>query len=109
MDDQQVESAIQAAGLTAARVTPAQIDAKMESLRYESWVVPNTTTTIVCAVLPDGFTVGIGTSAPASPANFNAAIGFDIAKGECQHNARDKLWELEGYVLKQKLNAGGVA
>ena len=56
------------------------------------------------AVLPDGFTVGIGKSASVSAANFDAEIGYRIAQAVCERNARDKLWELEGCVLKQHIN-----
>lgn len=54
--------------------------------------------TFCVLVLDNGFTV-TGESACASPENFNAEIGRKIARD----NAKDKIWALEGYVLKQKL------
>ena len=105
-DDGEIEQAIINAGAnTAPRVSAETIADLMASLRYEGWVVPGTTTTIVVAVLRDGFSVGIGDSASVSPANFNAEIGFDIARAKAERKARDKLWELEGYALKAKLKA----
>lgn len=106
MNDQHIEQAIIDAGANVApRVSADQIDTLMGSLRYESWVVPDTTTTVVVAILPNGFTVGLGKSASVSKANFNPKIGFDIAKAEADKNARDKLWELEGYALSKALLA----
>lgn len=49
--------------------------------------------------LKNGFTV-TGESAAASPENFDAEIGRKIAR----QNAREKIWMLEGYLLKQRLH-----
>jgi len=49
--------------------------------------------------LANGFTV-TGESACASPANFDEEIGKKIAFEQ----ARNKIWTLEGYLLKQKLH-----
>jgi hypothetical protein len=49
--------------------------------------------------LRNGFQV-IGESAAASPENFDAAIGRRIARD----NARNKIWALEGYLLKTLLS-----
>ena len=54
--------------------------------------------TFCVLVLRNGFTV-TGESACASPENFDADIGRKIARD----NAIDKVWMLEGYLLKQKL------
>ena len=54
--------------------------------------------TFCVLVLENGFTV-TGESACASPENFNEQIGRDIA----YENAIDKVWLLEGYLLKQGL------
>lgn len=105
MNDNEIEKEITDKGLTAPRVTVERIDSLMASLRYEPWIVPNTTTTIVVAMLPNGFTVGIGKSAAVSASNFNADIGQKIATAEAERNARDKLWELEGYAMKSRLEA----
>ncbi|MGE9275220.1 Gp49 family protein [Escherichia coli] len=54
----------------------------------------------VCVpVLRNGFTV-TGESACASPENFDAEIGRKIAR----QNAVNKIWMLEGYLLKQTLS-----
>ena len=48
----------------------------------------------------NGFHV-VGESAAASPENFDAEIGRKIARD----NARNKIWALEGYLLRSRLAA----
>jgi hypothetical protein len=93
-----VEAEIQAKGLDAPRVTPAQVDAAIVSEAYH--VFPGTTVTVCCLGLRNGFTV-VGESACASPANFDAELGRKIARD----NARGKIWALEGYALRERLAA----
>ncbi|MES2319988.1 MAG: Gp49 family protein [Pseudomonadota bacterium] len=90
-------------GASAPRVTPAQIDALCDSLTFPTHVFPGTTTTVAIAVLPNGFTAGLGMSACVSPANFVTEIGVKYAIDQAKAQARDKLWELEGYALKAQL------
>jgi len=97
MEEAAVESEIQAKGLTAPRITPEHLDSVIKGEDYH--VFPSTMLTVCCLTLANGFTV-TGESACASPANFNAEIGRKIARG----HARDKIWALEGYLLKQRLN-----
>lgn len=94
--EQQVENNIQAKGLNAPRLTPELIDATIVGEQF--YVFPGTTTTVCCLTLKNGGTV-IAESACISPANFNEEIGRDIAK----RNAREKIWSLEGYLLRQRL------
>ena len=101
MSELQIEKEIQAKGLTAPRLTPDLIDAAIVGEDYH--VFPGTMLTVCCLTLKNGFTV-TGESACASPENFNAEIGQMIARG----NARDKIWALEGYLLKEKLFKGEV-
>jgi hypothetical protein len=95
-DEQAVESEIQAKGLNAPRLNPAMIDAAIISEDYH--VFPNTTLTVCALTLRNGFIV-IGESAAASPANFDADLGRKIARD----NARNKIWALEGYLLRQRI------
>ena len=55
--------------------------------------------TFCVLALKNGFTV-TGESACASPENFDADIGRKIAR----ENAVEKIWLLEGYLLKQHLH-----
>ena len=63
------------------------------------FVVPGSMLTICVLTLQNGFTV-TGESACASPENFDAEIGRKIAR----QNAVNKIWQLEGYLLKQRLS-----
>ena len=96
MSEQDIENKIQEKGLNAPRLTPEHIDSVISGEDYH--VFPGSCLTVCCLTLSNGFTV-TGESACASPENFNAEIGRKIARG----NARDKIWPLEGYLLKEKL------
>lgn len=120
MTDETIEQEIQAKGLTAPRVTPQRIGEVISREYYftaadgmlsagSSHVggdieeitegSPLTLLTFCVLVLNNGFTV-TGESACASPENFNAELGRKIAR----QNAVQKIWPLEGYLLRQKLN-----
>jgi hypothetical protein len=95
-DEAAVEAEIQAKGLTAPRLTPAAIDAQIADEAF--YVFPGTTMTVCALTLRNGFIV-IGESAAASPENFDQEIGRKVARD----SARNKIWALEGYVLKNRL------
>lgn len=97
MDERAIEAEIQEKRLDAPRVTPDDLDAKISRVLYH--VFPGTTLTVCCLVLSNGFAV-TGESAAASPENFSAEIGQKIAYAE----ARDKIWQLEGYLLRERLH-----
>jgi hypothetical protein len=96
-DEDKIEGEIQSKGLNAPRLNPAHIDSKILAEQYH--VFPGTTLTVCCMILQNGFTV-TGESAAASPENFDAEIGKKIARS----NAREKIWALEGYLLRQQLS-----
>ena len=123
-NEKQIEQEIQDKGLNAPRLTPDHIDSVIQSVHYftagdgyagalasseefnslpevERFINPPQQLdllTFCVIVLKNGFTV-TGESACASPDNFDAEIGKKIA----YQNAREKIWMLEGYLLKQKL------
>lgn len=113
MSDKDIEQQIQAKGKTAPRVTPDHIESIIASENYftagdavKAGVVagykypgPLDLLTFCVLVLKNGFTV-TGESACASPENFDAEIGRSIARD----NAIQKIWMLEGYLLKQNLS-----
>lgn len=96
-DEQAIETEIQSKGLNAPRLTPEHID---QTILSEAYITrPGGTTMTICImVLQNGYVV-TGESAAASEANFDAEIGKKIARD----NARNKIWALEGYLLRQKL------
>ena len=106
MSDQTIEQEIQAKGLTAPRVTPADIEANIASKHYFTAAMlpikkerhPLELLTFCVLVLKNGFTV-TGESACASPENFDAEIGRKIAR----ENAINKIWLLMEYALKERL------
>ena len=115
-DDAGIEAEIQAKGLTAPRITPADIKANIDSEHYftagqavgeiRAATYPEALAkcealdllTFCVLVLKNGFTV-TGESACASPENFDAEIGRKIAR----ENAVNKIWPLMGYELKTRL------
>lgn len=116
MTCQAIEQEIEARGLTAPRITPADIEANIDSEHYFTAeqgafaafnpptgadVVPPALSllTFCVLVLRNGFTV-TGESACASPENFDAELGRKIAR----QNAIAKVWPLMGYALKQRLS-----
>lgn len=120
MKDQQIEQEIQAKGLTAPRVTLADIEANIVGESYFTAAdgyrsgpaydphghpayplpvpQPLELLTFCVLVLRNGFIV-TGESACASPENFDAELGRKIAR---QH-AISKVWPLMGYALKERL------
>ena len=111
MNDETIEQEIQAKGLTAPRITPDDIEANIASEHYftagqgvngaHGPVVYDQALnllTFCVLVLKNGFTV-TGESACASPENFDAEIGRNIAR----QNAVNKIWPLMGYELRTKL------
>ena len=98
-DEKAIEAEILAKSLNAPRLTPDHIDAQIKSEAY--YIFPGTTMTVCALTLRNGFQV-IGESAAASPANFDEALGRKIERD----NARNKIWALEGYVLRTKLHEG---
>ena len=96
MSEHEIEKEIQDKGLSAPRLTPADIDAAIVS---ESFTVLPSGKAMVCElILRNGFSVR-GESACVSKENFNFEIGEKIAR----EDARNKVWMLEGYALQERL------
>ena len=92
----EIEKEIQDKGLNAPRLTPAHIDSVIVGESYTN--LPNGRTIVCQLTLKNGFTVE-GTSSCVSIENFNQEVGNGIARD----NARNQIWLLEGYLLKQRL------
>lgn len=97
MDTESHEREVQEKGLTAPRVTPDQLENVIVKEQYH--VFEGTTFTSCLLTLANGFNVH-GESACASPENFDAELGRKYAR----ENAKNKIWQLEGYLLKDKLH-----
>lgn len=96
-NDLEIEKEIKAKGLNAPRLNPDMIDATIMSEQYH--IFPGTTLTVCALTLRNGYIV-TGESAAASAENFDQAIGRKIAR----ENARNKIWGLEGYLLRERLS-----
>lgn len=94
--EQDIEADVQARGLNAPRIAAGDLDSKITGEQYH--VFPGTTVTVCCLTLENGYSV-IGQSAAVSTANFDAEIGRKVARAD----ARDKIWALEGYLLRERL------
>lgn len=119
-DDDAIELEIRSKGLNGPRITPKDIEAVIAHETYftasegflgHAWA--NATDaraikppehleriTICVLTLRNGYTI-VGTSACASPENFDATIGRKIAR----QNATQQIWPLLGYALRSVLNA----
>ena len=94
MDNQELEKAI--SDRPFPKVTKESIEARIARVDY--YPLPDNKTLICNITLVNGFTVR-GESACVDPRNFSMEIGKKIS----YDNAFDKLWELEGYLLAEKL------
>ena len=111
-NEKHIEQEIQSKGLNAPRLTPDLIDSVIVdkyfftaadgfcgSVNYSANHHDSLKLLTFCVlILKNGFTV-TGESACASPENFDRIIGQKIA----YENARNKIWQLEGYLLKENL------
>jgi len=80
---------------TAPRITEESIKARIDKVEY----VLHGQLTICIITMKNGFMVN-GVSAPASPTNYDEAVGQRYA----YDNAFKQLWQLEGYLLRDALS-----
>lgn len=99
MDREDIEKEVIEKGLTAPRITKKRISGLIKSEDFHTF--PESSLTVCCLILENGFTV-TGESSFTSPENFNKALGEKISLGR----AVDKIYELEAYLLKQRLFEG---
>lgn len=95
-NEQEIEQRIQDEGLNAPRLNPVHIDAQIVSEQFH--VFEPSKVTVCLLTLSNGFTT-LGYAGVVSPENYHEQIGQDIAR----KNARDKIWQLEGYLLKARI------
>ena len=115
MSDNEIEQEIQAKGLTAPRITPADIEANIVSEHYHNAYESGTECwsgdpgksldllTFCVLVLRNGTkVVGINYGA-IDPAQHSAADGRKYAR----EHAIEQIWPLMGYELRSQLAKGG--
>ncbi|MFW2037452.1 Gp49 family protein [Acinetobacter ursingii] len=124
--EQQIEQEIQSKNLNAPRLKPADIDAVIVSEHYftaaqgeakalEDGAFVNgslngaalrpipellSQITFCVLILKNGYKISGVNHSGVSPENHDPELGRKLA----YENARNKVWELEGYLLKEKLN-----
>ena len=105
-DDAGIEAEIQAKGLTAPRVTKADLDANIVQVEIVKHVAP-AGQVLRWAVLTtrNGFAVTGRPSAAVSPQNDDAEMGERLAI----ENAKNELWALMGYELRSELARAAAA
>lgn len=83
----------------APRITQEHVQRCIVRSQYHHF--PGTTVTVCALHLSNGFVV-TGESACAHPDNFNEEVGRRLA----YDNAVEKIWALEGYLLRERLSVG---
>lgn len=96
--EKQIEQEIQAKGLNAPRITPEHIDACIVKEQYH--VFEGTTVTVCLLTLPNGAKVIGHNYGSVSVENQN----WDMGRKYAREMAVEKIWELEGYLLRQQLH-----
>jgi len=102
MSEEVIEKKIKDKGLTAPRLTSEDIDAKIKGTTFTK--LPSGKCMICELTLKNGFTVR-GKASCVSPENFDQEIGEMISLAA----AREKIWQLEGYLLQEKNPVGQTA
>lgn len=102
MNDAAIEKEIHAKGLTAPRVTEAELYANIDHVETVKHVTQSgQVMRWSVLVTRSGFAVVGKPSVAVSPENDDAEIGEQVAF----ENSRAELWPLMGYALKEKLSA----
>lgn len=84
--------------VTRKRVSLGSLENKIEEVEY---INPNCLPhmTIAVVMMTNGFAI-VGTSTTADPANYDVDVGRQFA----YENAVRQIWQLEGYLLREKLH-----
>lgn len=96
-DENEIMTMMQDRGCIAPHVKPSTIDSVIVGATYT--MLPSGKCMICELTLLNGFTVR-GEASCVDPANFREDIGQKISF----ERAREKIWQLEGYLLQDKLH-----
>jgi hypothetical protein len=94
MEEAEIKGVLDAKGFP--RVTKDSIEAKIAGVEFATRGIM----TLCFITMQNGF-VSHGISVPASPENFDAGVGEHYA----YENAFRPLWQLEGYLLRERLSS----
>ena len=90
------ETQVREAGCNAPRLTPADIDKVIVGVTYT--ILPSGKCMVCEITLQNGFTVR-GESSVVSKENFRENLGKEYS----YKKARDQIWQLEAYLLQQRI------
>lgn len=98
-EDESTEQMIRARNLNAPRLSPDHIESRIVGETYTT--LPSGKVMICELTLANGFTVR-GEAAVVSKVNFNEDVGRKVSR----ENAVRQIWQLEGYLLQERLANG---
>ena len=84
--------------MSEIKVTQEQVEAIIAASQVED-VKLGDKTTVVHITLPNGFVI-VQSSSCVDPDNYDHELGKKI----CLDRIKDKIWELEGYLLQSKIS-----
>jgi hypothetical protein len=97
-----IEQEIQRKGLTAPRVTPADIEANIENVEFVKFIsLRGQVLRWAVITTKNGFAVVGQPSCSVSPQNDDQEIGEKVAR----ENSVREMWPLMGYALRERLAA----
>ena len=89
--------------MSAPTVTKDHIEDLLARSTFESTKLGPKSTIVHCT-LPNGFAL-IESSSCVDPANYDHELGVEIAK----KRIAERIWQLEGYLLQQRIADGAIA
>lgn len=101
-EDKEMQRDFEESGSVYPKVEASKIESLMDKVKYNAHVVEGTTTTVITSFIPIGkinFTLSTEIMACVDPRNFNKEKGVKYGIEKAAVSARNKLWELEGYLL----------
>lgn len=86
------------------KINPEVIKEALSKVKIHHHHFPNTFGIIAIATDEKGFILGTGVGACVDPSEFSYGIGLEVATKNAMKAAEDKLWEIEGILLRERLN-----
>ena len=81
------------------KISSAYIDEIFENSKFEDFKSKNSPCTVVIMTLPNGYTL-VESSGCIDPKEYDHELGIQL----CKEALRRKVWQLEGYLGKQKFH-----
>ena len=82
-------------------VTEEMVDRRIDVVDVQTVTLCGKKVTLVAARLTNGFVL-VETSTCVDPANYDESIGAEV----CIKRIRERIWELEGYLLSERIKNG---